>query len=99
MSFLTFRATRVVLGWLLEARVFVPSFLTSTASGAAAMTERVLRCPYCVVGNEFMRMIALADGAFVCAKCGHLEIPGKDDLKCHCSRCIELRSLGFRRCG
>jgi hypothetical protein len=44
-------------------------------------------------------MIALADGAFVCAKCGHLEIPGKDDLKCHCSRCIELRSLAFRRCG
>ena len=63
------------------------------------MTERVLRCPYCVVGNEFMPMIALADGAFVCAKCGHLEIPGNEDLKCHCSRCVEFRALGFRRCG
>ena len=63
------------------------------------MTERVVRCPYCVVGNEFRPMIALADGASVCAKCGHLEIPGNEDLKCHCSRCVELRALGFRRCG
>ena len=71
------------------------------------MTERVLRCPYCVVGNEFMPMIALADGAFVCAKCGRLEIPGKDDLKCHCSRCyrvevawlpsLRLKSTGMSR--
>lgn len=99
MSFPTFRATRVVLGWLLEARVFVLSFLTSTASGVAAMTERVVRCPYCVVGKEFMRMIALSDGAFVCAKCVHLEISGDEDLKCHCSRCIEFRAFGFRRCG
>ena len=44
-------------------------------------------------------MIALSDGAFVCAKCGHLEIRGNHDFKCHCSRCIELRTLGFRRCG
>ena len=96
MSFLPFRATRVALGWLLEAPVFVS---TSTASGVAAMTERVVRCPYCVVGKEFVPMIALSDGAFVCAKCGHLEISGNEDLKCHCSRCIELRALGFRRCG
>ena len=63
------------------------------------MTERVVRCPYCVAGKEFMPMIALADGAFVCAKCGHLAIPGSDDLKCHCRRCVELRALGFRQCG
>ena len=59
------------------------------------MTERVLRCPYCVVGDEFMPMIALADGAFL-AKCGHLEIPGNEDLKCHCSRCVEFRARSFR---
>jgi len=29
------------------------------------MTEQVIRCPYCVVGNAFRPMIALADGAFV----------------------------------
>ena len=63
------------------------------------MTERVVRCPYCVVGKEFRPMIALSEGAFVCAKCRHLEISGNQDLKCHCSRCIELRALGFRRCG
>lgn len=38
------------------------------------MTKRVVRCPYRVAGNVFMPMIALADGAFVCAKCGHLEM-------------------------
>jgi len=99
VSFLPFRATRAVLGCLLRSAAFVIRFLAATASGVAAMTERVVRCPYCVVGNEFMPMIALADGAFVCAKCGHLEMPGHDDLKCHCSRCIELRALGFRQCG
>jgi hypothetical protein len=46
-----------------------------------------------------MPMIALADGAFVCGKCGHLEMPGNYDLKCHCPKCIELRRLGFRQCG
>jgi hypothetical protein len=63
------------------------------------MTERVVRCPYCVVGAEFMPMIALTNGAFACGKCGHLEIPGDDDFRCHCPKCIELRTLGFRRCG
>jgi hypothetical protein len=63
------------------------------------MTERVVRCPYCVAGTEFMPMIALTNGAFVCTDCGHLEIPGNEDLNCHCSRCVELRALGFRRCG
>ena len=62
------------------------------------MTERVVRCPYCVVGHEFRPMIALAEGAFVCVKYGHLEIPGNEDLKCHCSRCVEFRALGFRCC-
>lgn len=63
------------------------------------MTERVVRYPYCVVGHTFRPMMALADGAFVCAKCRHLEILGNQDLKCHCSRCVELRAHGFRRCG
>jgi len=75
VSFSTFRATRAVLGWLLGVAGFcIFLFLTPTASGVAAMTERVVRCPYCVVGKEFVPMIALSDGAFVCAKCGHLEI-------------------------
>jgi hypothetical protein len=60
------------------------------------MAERVVRCPYCVVGNEFMPMIALADGAFACAKCGHLELPGNDDLKCQCSSVI---APGASSCG
>ena len=63
------------------------------------MTERVIRCPYRVVGNVFRPMIALTDGTLVCAKCRHLEIPGNEGSECHCSRCVELRADGFRRCG
>ena len=74
-------------------------FLTPTASGVAAMTERAVRCPYCIVHNEFRPMIPLTDGNFVCTKCGHLETPDSENLKCHCPRCIELRALGFRQCG
>jgi len=36
------------------------------------MVEAVVRCPYCVSDSEFLRMMALADGAFVCALCGHM---------------------------
>jgi hypothetical protein len=31
-----------------------------------------LRCPYCVLENEFRPMAAVAAGRFVCGKCGHL---------------------------
>lgn len=67
------------------------------------MTESVARCPYCVLGNEFMPMLALADGGFVCEQCGHMTIPGKD-FKCHCSKCVDMRttqnlqSVRSRRC-
>jgi len=60
------------------------------------MVEFVVRCPYCVAGKEFIPLRALADGAFVCAKCGHMTIPGKD-FQCHCSKCVEMRRLNIRR--
>jgi hypothetical protein len=61
------------------------------------MAEAVVRCPYCVSGTEFVPLLALRDGAFVCAKCGHMTIPG-EDFKCHCSKCVDMRSLSIPRC-
>ena len=99
MSSLRVTLTCVVLGWLLDAGLCFFVFYLYCQQRIMAMTERLVRCPYCVVGNDFRPMISLADGSFVCSKCAHLETPGNKDLKCHCSRCIEFRSLGFRRCG
>ncbi len=62
------------------------------------MVEAVDRCPYCVSDSEFLRMMALADGAFVCTLCGHMTIP-REDFKCHCSKCVEMRSLDVRHRG
>lgn len=54
------------------------------------MIETVVRCPYCVLGNEFRLMIALVDGTFVCGKCGHMTIPGDEKFVCHCAKCRAL---------
>ena len=63
------------------------------------MTMTVVRCPYCVSGDEFMPMTAVADGRFVCGKCGHLAIPSDENFRCACRKCFELRALDYRRCG
>ncbi len=68
-----------------------------TAKGEM-MVEAVVRCPYCVSDSEFLRMVALADGAFECVHCSHMTIPS-EDFKCLCSKCVEMRSLDVRPCG
>ena len=64
-----------------------------------AMSMTVVRCPYCVSGDEFRPMSALSGGRFVCAKCGHLAIPSDKSFECACRKCFELRVLDSRRCG
>jgi hypothetical protein len=59
--------------------------------GAAADTLMVVRCPYCVLGEEFRQMVAHLDGRFICAKCGHLAISSDKDFKCCCSECSNLK--------
>lgn len=51
---------------------------------------KVVRCPYCVLGDEFRPMVAHPDGSFVCTKCGHVVRP--DDLTriCPCRKCLDL---------
>lgn len=62
------------------------------------MTATVVRCPYCVLSGEFRPMVALEGGAFVCDNCGHMTVPQNRDFRCHCSKCVEMRSLDQRRC-
>ena len=55
------------------------------------MIERVVRCPYCVLDDEFRRMIVTVDGSrFMCNKCGYMARPYELDFKCFCPKCVEL---------
>lgn len=53
------------------------------------MTSTVVRCPYCVSGDEFQPMKAVGVGMYTYAKCGHLAIPDDKNFKCHCRKCKE----------
>src|SRR6266545_7465445 len=47
-----------------------------------AVTIPVVRCPYCVSGDHFRPMTADGTGRYVCAKCGHLAVPGDQNFVC-----------------
>jgi len=53
------------------------------------MTEQVVRCPYCLLGDEFRPMRQRPEW-FICEQCGHVLLPGDEDFKCACGRCTEL---------
>jgi len=61
------------------------------------MAEPVVRCPYCIVGDEFKPMAINANRRFMCAKCGHLTIPDERNFKCFCWHCAQLRAFEGRR--
>ena len=67
--------------------------------GTATDTLMVVRCRYCVVGDDFGPMVAHRDGRCICAKCGHLASLFDRDFKCSCWKCLDLRALNYRRCG
>ena len=52
------------------------------------MSEQVLRCPYCVLGDHFRPMLPKMEGWFICAKCGHAANPQKPFFKCSCEKCL-----------
>lgn len=54
------------------------------------MTTKVVRCPYCVLDDEFRPMVAHLDGRFVCNKCGHVTRPDDPNFKCSCAHCRNL---------
>jgi hypothetical protein len=53
------------------------------------MVEKVVRCPYCVLGDNFREMVAF-NGRFSCRKCGHTAVPDVPGFKCTCLKCWEL---------
>ena len=55
----------------------------------------IVRCPYCVRLGEFMAMHATGDGRRVCAKCGHIVIPGSRTLRCPCDHCKAMAAFGL----
>ena len=58
-----------------------------------AVIEAVVRCPYCVSGDEFRPMSAQSLGRYVCGKCGHLAMPADHNFKCRCRKCAELNTV------
>ena len=56
------------------------------------MSEMVVRCPYCFVGEQFRPMLQ-KPGWFVCEQCGHIMLPGDPDFKCRCQECLELKRV------
>jgi hypothetical protein len=53
------------------------------------MQERV-RCPYCVLDEEFRPMVAHVDGTHICSRCGHTTRPGEAAYQCRCLRCVKI---------
>ena len=67
------------------------------------MDETVVRCPFCVLDNDFRPMLPTASGCYSCTGCGHLTVPSNQKFLCPCRRCTSLRarvaSLLSRNCG
>ena len=53
----------------------------------------IVRCPYCVLENEFRPMLPMAQGKYGCASCGHLAVPGDATFQCLCVRCAPMSVL------
>jgi len=54
------------------------------------MTNEIIRCPYCVLGDHFRPMLERLEGWFICTRCGHTANPGVTHYKCHCKKCQEM---------
>lgn len=54
------------------------------------MAEQIVRCPYCVLGNDFCPMLPKPDGWFICLECGHTAMPIDPAFRCFCKKCGEL---------
>jgi hypothetical protein len=72
------------------------------------MPQEIVRCPYCVLGNEFRRMFPSSSGTpsrtpssttvrrpkkFVCVSCGHTATPDARYPRCACPKCQEMDRL------
>jgi Zn ribbon nucleic-acid-binding protein len=55
--------------------------------------DATVRCPYCVLGDEFRPMLSDEDGQFTCAKCRHTARPADKNYSCRCYKCRDLIGL------
>ena len=56
---------------------------------------QIVRCPYCVIENDFKPMVISFEEArmlYRCKKCGHTVEPDDKDYRCHCRKCRESRN-------
>ncbi len=54
------------------------------------MTEQILSCPYCMLGDQREAMLQ-RPGWSVCEQCGHVAIPEDPGFKCSCRNCLKLK--------
>jgi predicted RNA-binding Zn-ribbon protein involved in translation (DUF1610 family) len=56
------------------------------------MPQEIVRCPYCVLGNEFRPMFRRTR-KFVCISCGHTTTFDAPYSRCTCPKCQEMTRL------
>lgn len=54
------------------------------------MAEQIVRCPYCVLGDQFRSMLQ-RPGWLICEQCGHVAIPEDPDFRCSCRNCPKVK--------
>jgi len=59
------------------------------------MSPLIVRCPYCVLGNEFRPMFRRSK-KFICVSCGHTTFPDVPYSKCACPKCQEMNQIANR---
>lgn len=57
----------------------------------------VVRCPFCVDSEHFLKMTGHANGVYACAKCGHIEIPEREQFQCVCNHCTAMDAFNSDR--
>jgi len=62
----------------------------------AEKTHYVLRCPYCVLGDDFRPLLARPDGRFYCVQCGHTASPRELTYICACAQCVRVSHAAVR---
>jgi hypothetical protein len=50
-----------------------------------------IRCPYCVMGDDFKPMRYIDNDLYFCDKCGHMVRAGNITFECTCDRCRTMR--------
>lgn len=60
------------------------------------MPEGIVRCPYCVLGGEFRRMLRRSKDCYICLSCGHRTSLGLSYVKCACPKCQKMDMIAHR---